>query len=230
MLRNLTKKGEIVIMEKNFFCSWSGGKDSALSLYKAVDLGWKPQALLNILNEDGKNSRSHNLPFSILKAQADSLNIPLVTKNATWDDYEKIFIEALKEFKKQGIDSGVFGDIDIKDHRKWEEMVCEKAGLKAHLPLWNQSREELLFEFLDLGFITMIVVVNQSYLGKKYLGEIIDKELIAEFKKIGIDPSGENGEYHTVVLDGPIFDHLVEIEKKDQVENKGYYFQNINLK
>jgi len=216
-------------MNNNFFCSWSGGKDSALSLYKAIQKDLKPKKLLNMMNEKGENSRSHNLPLSILKAQAESLNIPLTTKRSSWDDYEEIFINTLKDFKKEGIDKGVFGDIDLAEHREWEEKVCNKAGLEAVLPLWNQDREALLHEFIDLGFKTMIIVVNEDYLDKKYLGKILDKNLIKEFKEIGIDPSGENGEYHTVVIDGPIFDKKVKIEKKEILNNENYWFQSVEL-
>jgi uncharacterized protein (TIGR00290 family) len=173
-------------MSNKSFCSWSGGKDSTLSLYKALNDKMDVKYLLNMMNEDGKNSRSHNLSLEIIKAQADSLGIPLITKNTTWDTYEEIFIGTLKQFEKKGIKNGIFGDIDIEDHRKWEEMVCEKANLNAVLPLWQQKRKVLLKEFLDLEFKTMIIVVNENYLDKKYLGKILDKELVIEFEEIGI--------------------------------------------
>lgn len=218
-------------MTKKFFCSWSGGKDSALSLYKAIQKeGITPYKLLNIINENGERSRSHNLPVSVLKAQADALDIPLVTKKATWSTYEKNFIEALKEFKKEEVELGVFGDIDIKEHREWEEKVCQAAEMEAYLPLWNNDREKLLNEFIDLGFKTMIIVINEEYMDKKYLGNIVDRELIKEFKKIGIDPSGENGEYHTVVIDGPIFKNEISLNRLNKVKNDNYWFQNIELK
>ncbi|MDZ7671855.1 MAG: diphthine--ammonia ligase [Halanaerobiales bacterium] len=216
-------------MSNKSFCSWSGGKDSTLSLYKALKDGLEVKYLLNMMNEDGKNSRSHNLSLEIIKAQADSLGIPLITKNTTWDTYEEIFVDTLKQFEKEGIKNGIFGDIDIEDHRKWEEMVCKKAKLNAVLPLWQQKRKVLLKEFLDLNFKTMIIVVNENYLDKKYLGKILDKELVNEFEEIGIDPNGENGEYHTVVLDGPIFNYPLEIEKQDKLYNEGYWFQKIKL-
>lgn len=216
-------------MSNQFFCSWSGGKDSALALYRALQQDLKPKKLLNMLNEKGENSRSHNLPLSVLKAQAASLEIPLVTKRTSWNDYESVFIETLKEFAEDGIKKGVFGDIDLEEHREWEEMVCRKANMTAYLPLWNQDREALLYEFLNLGFKTMIVVVNEDYLDKKYLGKIVDKNLVIKFKELGIDPSGENGEYHTVVLDGPIFKNKINVAKKEVVNNNNYWFQTIEL-
>ena len=216
-------------MSKTSFCSWSGGKDSTLSLYKALKNGLEVKYLLNMMNEDGKNSRSHNLSLEILKEQSNSLDIPLITRNTTWDNYEEIFIDTLKQFKDEGINNGIFGDIDLEDHRKWEEKVCAKADLEAVLPLWQQKRKVLLNEFLDLGFKTMIVVINENYMDKKYLGKILDKDLINEFEDIGIDPNGENGEYHSVVLDGPIFDYPIKVKKQDKLYNEGYWFQEIKL-
>ena len=216
-------------MDKTFFCSWSGGKDSALALFKAIQADYEPKKLLNMLSEKGKKSRSHNLSLSVLEAQAEALNISLETRRASWDEYEETFIEALKDFNKEGIKTGVFGDIDLEGHREWEEKVCKKAGLEAFLPLWQKKREDLLNEFIDVGFKTMIIVVNEEYLDKKYLGKIIDKDLIKEFNEIGIDPSGENGEYHTVVLDGPLFNKKLEVNRLNQLYNDGYWFQEFEL-
>lgn len=216
-------------MNKNFFCSWSGGKDSALALYKAIQADYKPKKLLNMLNEAGKKSRSHNLSLPVLEAQADALNISLETRRASWDDYEETFIAALKDLHKEGIGTGVFGDIDLEGHREWEEKVCKAANMEAYLPLWQIKREDLLNEFIEEGFKTMIIVVNEEYLDEKYLGKIIDKELIKEFNEIGIDPSGENGEYHTVVLDGPLFNKKLEVNKLGHLHNDGYWFQEFEL-
>ncbi|MCF8009582.1 MAG: hypothetical protein K9K32_07420, partial [Halanaerobiales bacterium] len=122
-------------MDSKSFCSWSGGKDSSLSLYKAIENNMNAKFLLNILNETGKRSRSHNLPIEVIEAQSDSLKIPLVTKKASWDQYQEVFINTLKDLKEKGINTGIFGDIDIIDHKKWEEKVCKKAKMKAELPL-----------------------------------------------------------------------------------------------
>jgi uncharacterized protein (TIGR00290 family) len=137
-------------MNKTFFCSWSGGKDSVLALFKAIQADYEPKKLLNMLSEKGKKSRSHNLSLSVLEAQAEALNISLETRRASWDEYEETFIEALKDFNKEGIKTGVFGDIDLEGHREWEEKVCKEAGLEAFLPLWQKKREDLLNEFIDV--------------------------------------------------------------------------------
>jgi hypothetical protein len=119
-----------------FFCSWSGGKDSCLALYRAMKAGATPHFLFTMLEESGERSRSHGLPLEILRAQALSLGIPLKTRCASWSEYEAVFIAALQEMAESGVRAGVFGDIDIDSHREWEKMVCHRAGMEAYLPLW----------------------------------------------------------------------------------------------
>ncbi|NVM02996.1 MAG: diphthine--ammonia ligase [Candidatus Helarchaeota archaeon] len=218
-------------MQKNFsfFCSWSGGKDSSLSLYHAIKMGGRPSYLLNMLREDGKRSRSHGLTFDSLQKQAKALGIPLVTRSTSWDDYEANFISALQDFKKKGIEIGVFGDIDIQEHREWVERVCSYVKIKPCLPLWKRSRKELLRELLDLGFKATIIVIKEDKLDKKFLGKTLSKEVIAELETTGIDLSGESGEYHTIVTDGPTFSYPINLEKKEKKSKDGYWFLDISV-
>jgi diphthine-ammonia ligase len=183
-----------------------------------------------MLREDGARSRSHGLRREVLQAQADGLGISLVTKTASWPDYESVFIAALQELKASGVETGVFGDIDIEEHRLWEERVCAAAGLEAYLPLWQADRLALVDEFLSLGFEATIVAVNGEKLDKAYLGRVVDLELVCEFAELGIDPCGEEGEYHTVVTDGPIFSEPVQLETGRQVLHSGYWFLDVNVK
>ena len=212
-----------------FFCSWSGGKDSCLSLYHAIQSGGTPQYLLNMLREDGKKSRSHGLSFETLQIQAKSLNIPLMTRSTTWDEYESHFISALKELKQKGVEVGIFGDIDIEEHREWVEKVCSTVDIKPILPLWKRKRRELLEEFIELGFKATIIVIKEDVLDKKYLGREIDPNLIKELEETGIDISGELGEYHTIVTEGPIFSRSLKIIEKGQASHSGYRFLDISL-
>ncbi|MBN1813584.1 MAG: diphthine--ammonia ligase [Anaerolineae bacterium] len=214
----------------SFVCSWSGGKDSCLALYRAVTAGAEPRMLLSMLREDGVRSRSHGLSCEVLRAQADSLGIPLVTKTAPWSDYESVFIAALQGLKATGIEAGVFGDIDIEEHRLWEEKVCGAVGIEAYLPLWKGSRLALLGEFLMLGFEATIVVVNSEKLDQAYLGRVVDLDLVCEFASLGIDPSGEEGEYHTVVTNGPIFSEPVWLETGEQMLHEGYWFLDVMIR
>jgi diphthine-ammonia ligase len=217
------------IKGRPFFCSWSGGKDSCLALYHAIQNGGKPQSLLTVLTEDGTTSRSHALPRSVIQEQAARLGLQAVFRSATWEQYEEEFIYALRGFKKDGIDVGVFGDIDVEPHREWVRRVCNIAGIEPIHPLWQRNRRELLEEFIKLGFKARIIVVNEQMLDKNFLGKSIDAGTISEMEKAGIDPSGELGEYHTVVTECPIFSSKMEIKTSDIHSHDGYRFLNVSL-
>lgn len=208
----------------NVACSWSGGKDSCYALMTSVTQGITPRAILNMMNEDGKISRSHGLPLSLLRQQAEALGLPLLAIPSTWDDYQANFIDALRQLKTaHGIGAMVFGDIDLQEHRDWEEMVCEKAGLAAILPLWQRDRKELVLEMLDQPIEAMIVSCNEV-MGARFLGRTIDRSLVAELEAIGVDPCGETGEYHTLVLDCPLFSRRIEIPSYIITRHNGYNF------
>jgi diphthine-ammonia ligase len=220
----MTACAEKSIAGRPFFCSWSGGKDSCLALHHAIQNGGKPHSLLTILSEDGLTSRSHALPKQLIQEQARRLGLQPVFHFASWQEYEAEFISALHEFKKAGIETGVFGDIDVDLHREWVRRVCSIAGIIPVHPLWKRDRRELLEEFIGLGFRAKIVVINDQKLGKNFLEKTIQAETIAEMEEAGIDPSGELGEYHTVVTDGPIFSSKVEIKVVGQYHHDGYWF------
>ena len=155
---------------KTFITSWSGGKDSCYAFMQATKSGMQPIALLNMLNENGKISRSHAIPKAILQKQADLLDLPVITTPASWQDYEKQFIRTLNEMKEvYQIDSVVFGDIDLQEHRDWEEKVCKVTGLEAVLPLWKKDRKELVFAMMDSGIEATIVSCNET-MGEAFLG------------------------------------------------------------
>jgi diphthine-ammonia ligase len=207
-----------------FFCSWSGGKDSCLALYYAIQNGGMPKALLTMLREDGERSRSHGLPVNLIQRQAQNLNIPIFVKKTSWNDYEKVFLSTLHEFKKDGIEYGVFGDIDLEPHLEWVERVCSSAMIQPYEPLWKKARLDLLHDFFNLGFTARIVAVKQGVLDTSFLGQILNEQLVKEMEEIGIDASGEKGEYHTVVTDGPIFSSAIHLELKEQFVYEGYCF------
>ncbi len=211
------------------FCSWSGGKDSCLALYYALNEGFEVEKLLTMLTEKNQKSRSHGLNREVLRNQASSLGISLQTCPTSWDNYEENFLEVLHGFRQEGIKHGIFGDIDIVEHREWVKRVCSGVGMEAHLPLWGKTRSELLHDFIESGFKAIIVTVKEDALGKEFLGKIITKDLIEKFIDLKIDPSGENGEYHTLVCDGPIFDFPLNICKNNILSHKGYSFLEIQL-
>lgn len=209
------------IKDLSFFCSWSGGKDSALAFYRAVKSGGIPKFLFTMFEENQLRSRSHNLPLVLLQEQAKQLNIPLILRGSSWGDYEMKFIEEISK-EKEGLDVGIFGDIDLEAHREWEEKVCKKIGITPILPLWLENRRTLVEEFLDKGFKALIVCVNEDKMDKKYLGRILNKDLIDEFESIGIDVCGEEGEYHTFVFDGPIFNKPINYQILEEEKYLNY--------
>ncbi len=209
---------------KNTLCSWSGGKDSCFALMQAMQQGYTPKVLLNVLNEEGKISRSHGIPAAILQLQAKAAGLPIQLVSSSWADYETKFTATLSELKEEyDLTHAIFGDIDLQDHRDWEEKVCANAGLTALLPLWQQDREQLVMQMLDAGIKTMIVSCNEV-LGPSFLGRIIDKDCIADLRNAGVDVCGENGEFHTLVLDCPLFDEAVHIVVKNKVLHDKYWF------
>jgi uncharacterized protein (TIGR00290 family) len=214
---------------KNILCSWSGGKDSCFALMKAIKSGYYPKGLLNVLNEEGRISRSHGIPVDILKAQAKAANLPVQLIESSWKDYEPKFIEALKQLKKEyDLTHAVFGDIDLQAHRDWEEKVCKEADLNAVLPLWRQDRKDLVMQMLNSGIKTIIVSCNEI-MGERFLGKHLTKKLIVELETLGIDACGENGEYHTLVLDCPLFANAINVDATSFIKHENYWFSNLQL-
>ncbi|MBU5484084.1 diphthine--ammonia ligase [Clostridium sp. MSJ-11] len=217
-------------MNKNCFVSWSGGKDSCLALYKAMEQGYSVKKLFTMFSMENNISSAHRLKENVIKAQALAMGVEHSIGKALFDDYEEIFIYNLKSFKEQGIDYGIFGDIDIDDHKKWEDKVCEKASITSVLPLWQRDRVDIVKEFLDLGFKAKIVVVNKTMIDVKFLGQDLSYSLMKEIQECGADPCGENGEYHTVVYDGPIFKHPVHLEYGEEIVPVGEHWAQIEVR
>ncbi|KEF34353.1 adenosine nucleotide hydrolase [Deinococcus sp. RL] len=188
-----------------FAVSWSGGKDSALALWRAQEAGGRPLALLSVLDDTGTRSRSHGLRPEVLAAQARALGLPLWTASASWATYEREFTALLGRAAGAGARAVVFGDIDLQDHRDWEERVCAAAGVEAALPLWDEPRRALVEEGLRRGLRSRLVAVREDVLPADLLGRELNAALLNELLGRGVDPCGEGGEFHTVVVDGPGF-------------------------
>lgn len=218
-----------MISNKNFFCSWSGGKDSCLALYKALQQGGTAKALFTMFSEDGTRTRSHGLDEEIIAAQAKSLNIPTIKASATWNSYEAELKKVLIYMKDQGVGTGVFGDIDLQAHRDWVEGVCGECNIEPYLPLWKMERIEVLNEFINSGFRAIIVALRDETLDKEFLGRVLDQDCVKLLQQAGVDPCGENGEFHTVVIDGPIFSSPINIKKGDITKRDGYWFLDVSI-
>lgn len=203
--------------------SWSGGKESCLACYKALHDGLDVLYLLNMA-VDGK---SHGLDRRLIEAQSQAMGIPLIQRVVTWNTYEVEFKKAVQELKKEGIEGIVFGDIDLQEHRDWVENTCAELGIKAFLPLWKRERGGLIDEFISAGFEAVIVCVRKDVLDRRWLGRRIDKKFVNELSGTGVDLCGEGGEYHTLVVDGPIFKKRMGILDTMEVEREGKWFLDI---
>ncbi len=214
------------------FVSWSGGKETLLACYKIMQRqDIKIAYFLNMASEDGRRSRSHGVSSELLKAQAQAAGIPIIQRRTTWENYEEEFKKAVLELKKKGINTGIFGDIDLEEHREWVERVCADIGIKPILPLWGRKREEILREFIQAGFRAMVVTTAVNFLSIEWLGRQVNRKFIEDLKTLkDIDLCGEKGEYHTFVYDGPIFKKPVELILGEKVLNNKHWFLELEFK
>lgn len=212
------------------FVSWSGGKESAFSLYRANLQGIEINYLVNMAGEDGKFSRSHGLSSKVLKAQAEAIGISLVQSSTSWEDYEKKFKNKILTLKTKGINAGVFGDIDIQEHKNWVGKICYELKIIPVLPLWENKQQKLLEDFVDIGFKAIVVSTCSDYLDEKWLGRQIDRQFIEDLKSLDdIGLCGEKGEYHSFVFDGPIFRKRVRFVPGKKLGKDNYSFLEIRL-
>jgi len=211
------------------FASWSGGKDCCLALHRARLSGLDVCYLANTVTADGQRSCSHGMAAGVIKKQAEALGIPIFQQPTGKDDYEARFVEMLKFFQTQGITGGVFGDIDFNAHREWIERVCASAGMTPHLPLWLEDQRKLVEEFIDAGYVTVVVAVKAEILGEEFLGRRLDRRFLDDLAGLhrGITPCGEAGEFHTLVLDGPLFKKRLEIIESRKETRGDHHFLEI---
>jgi len=210
------------------FVSWSGGKDCCQACYRAVASGTQISYLLNMVTEDGMRSKSHGLAAKWIEMQAKALGIPLIQWPAANNDYEARFKEILSTLKRGGITTGVFGDIDFTPHREWIERVCSETGIVPVLPLWGEDQRKVMANFIGSGFKAVVVATRAELLGKEWLGRRIDPDFVTDLNKLGnISPCGEAGEYHTLVINGPLFQKMMEILGTNTILKEGHWFLDI---
>ena len=205
--------------------SWSGGKDSCLACYKALQQGYQIRYLLNFISKKYKRCCFHGIEAELLSLQTGLVGIPLVQKEVTADmqEYEKEFKQAVSEFKVKGIKGMVFGDVYLEEHRSWVERVSEELGIQPIEPLWGISPDKIMEDFIQLGFKAIVVSTQAKTLGEEFIGRYVDRDFLKELKKRKICPCGENGEFHTFVLDGPIFSKKIEITKSRTILKEGFW-------
>jgi len=195
---------------KKAFASWSGGKDCCLALNRALSEGLDVRYLANTVSADGLRSCSHGISAAVIRTQAEALGISIVQQPTTGDNYRLQFVKMLHAFKQEGIEGGIFGDIDFNAHMEWIEAVCRETGITPYLPLWLDNQRKLMEEFIGAGFIAVIVAVKAEFFGPKTLGKVIDRDFLDSLPE-NVTPCGEAGEFHSLVIDGPVFKKRLEI-------------------
>lgn len=157
----------------------------------------------------------HGLRRSMLEKQVKAIGIPLTTielpESPSMDEYNSIMGEKINSLAKQGFTHTAFGDIFLEDLRKYREEKLSQHDIKTMFPLWKKDTKELISNFLDLGFKTIVVCVNGNLLDKSFVGRVIDEQFLKDLPD-NVDPCGENGEFHTFCFDGPIFSSPVKFE------------------
>lgn len=216
-------------MSEKVLFTWSGGKDSALALYELLkSRSYEIVALLTTVTEDYDRISMHGVRRALLEQQARSLGLPLkivyIPKNSSNEDYEAKLREKLLQYKGDGVNSVVFGDIFLEDVRKYREDNLARVGMKPLFPIWKRDTAELAHTFIDLGFKAIITCVDSNSLDKRFVGRTFDERFLSEIPS-NVDPCGENGEFHSFVYDSPIFKKRIRFRKGRVVlrDNRFYF-------
>lgn len=196
--------------------SWSGGKDSLAAL-SAVRGSLDVVTALTMFDETGGRSRSHGLRPELVAAQASSLGLRAVSACCSWASYDQTFTAALGSLATDGITHVVFGDLVFPEHRAWAEARCGEAGLTAVEPLFGRPTDELFDAFIRSGATALVVTVREPWLDETWLGRPLSADMKAAFAERGVDPCGERGEYHTAVVDGPLFAWPIRVRAGQRV-------------
>ena len=228
------------------YFNWSGGKDSTLALYKVLEnKQFDIRYLLTTLNAEADRISMHGVRSELLAKQAESLGIPAkkvhLPASSDMQAYETVMNKVISELKSEGLADCIFGDIFLEDLRIYREQKLKEVAISAHFPLWKRDTRELVQEFIDLGFKTIVVCIDSSKLDESFAGRVIDHQFLADLPE-NVDPCGENGEFHTFVFDGPIFRKPIDFQIGEKVlktyasQNKdgetteyGFWFQDLIL-
>ncbi len=205
---------------KTFF-NWSTGKDSALALYHLRrDAAYSVERLLTSVNAAHDRVSMHGLRREFMLAQADAIGLPLKTielpEQSDMPLYENKMSEAVSALKADGFSHSAFGDIFLEDLRRYREEKLAALSLKAVFPLWKRDTRGLMREFLELGFKAVVVCVNSDFLDASFAGRLLDESFLADLPA-GVDPCGENGEFHTFCFAGPVFRQAIPFRIGERV-------------
>jgi len=210
--------------------SWSGGMESTLACHKVIEQGYDVAYLVVFVAEMWP-AFCHPLP--IMELQAKALGIPLL-KLPVQEPYEKSYNEAISKLVEMGIEGIVTGDIYVVDdlHGRWMDKVTEGLDISVIMPLWEQDTNKVLNEEISSGFRSIFTCLGRQWFDEEWLGRELNKNSVKDLKALaketGMDPCGENGEYHTMTIDGPIFKEKVEISKFSKEKHNNRLFIKIS--
>jgi len=219
-------------VKEKVLLSWSGGKDSAMALYALLESGrYEIVSLLTTVSRQYDRISHHGVRVELLEQQATVIGIPLhklylPQANCSLEDYEAMMKKTMIEYKSKGVLTVAFGDIFLQDLRKYRERNLAKVGMKAIFPNWHIDTAELFRKFVDLGFKAYLTCIDSEKLGKDFTGRPFDADLIRDLPD-GVDPCGENGEFHSYVYDGPIFQRPVGVDIGDVILRDVRYFADL---
>ncbi len=206
---------------------WSGGKDSALALRALRRDGTEPVALITTVTETYDRISMHGVRRTLLRLQSESVGIPLVEVSippaCSNELYEQRMATAFGEEPLEAVEAVAFGDLFLEDIRTYREERLAKAGRAAVFPLWLRDTTELAHEFVDAGFEAILACVDPRALPASFAGRAYDRRLLADLLP-GVDPCGENGEFHTFVHAGPVFSTPIPCVRGEVVEREGFIF------
>ena len=208
--------------------SWSGGKDSALALHELQQgPGPDPRALITTVTAEFERVSMHGVRRELLCRQARAVGLPLVEVEipaaCSNDVYEQRMGEALARPPLAEAETIAFGDLSLADIRAYRVQRLSQVGKRAVFPLWGRDTTELAHEFVEQGFEAFLVCVDPGRLDASFAGRRLDAELLADLPP-EVDPCGENGEFHTFVYAGPIFDAPIPCRAGEVVERDGFVF------
>lgn len=218
-----------MLTDRKTLFAWSGGKDSARALYELKKTGeYEILALLTTITEDYDRISMHGVRRNLLEQQAKSLGFPLekvyITKNSSNEEYEAKMKDKLTYYQGRGASSVVFGDIFLEDLKRYREKNLSKIGMKGIFPIWERNTTDLAHTFIRLEFKAVITCVDSTYsLDERFVGRVFDEQFLSELPA-GVDPCGENGEFHSFVFAGPIFSESVKFKRSDIVLRDNRFF------
>jgi uncharacterized protein (TIGR00290 family) len=218
------------VPEDVLFC-WSGGKDSAMALHALQSArDHRITALLTTVTEEYDRISMHGVRRVLLERQAASIGLPLhavlIPPQCINDTYEARMKEALREHLARGVRRVAFGDIFLEDLRVYRERNLAQLEMDALFPIWKRDTRELARDFLRMGFQAIAVCVDPRVLDPSFAGRALDESFFADLPA-GVDPCGENGEFHTFVFDGPIFQMPIRFVSGETVMRDGFCFHDL---